>query len=204
MMRRNQPQRPQNSTMMLFVGAVAVAVIILALGFLLGMGLMRQSEKPTALPEGFAQTAIAMTLAAQPTESPLPSATFTPTYTPTPTDTPTPTPTNTKIYIAWVPSATQFITLPDGTMIPATYAPSPVATYIGRCDVTSVTCFDFRLPSQAQFFYDSCRAQLCTDEDTYESCDPWGLDASDGSLDSEHWVCGFNDSLAPAGYPPVR
>ena len=207
MMRRNKPARQINNTVILIIGVVAVAVIILALGFLLGMGLTRQAEKPTDLPPGFAQTAIAMTLAAQPTDtlSPTPAYSNTPSPTPTPTETPSPTPTATRAYVAWVPSPIQYITLPDGTMIPAEYAITPAATKIAvicSCDVSSMTCWDFRLPQEAQICYDSCRAQLC--EKNYESCDPWGLDASDGESNPDHWVCGFNDSAAPPGYPPPR
>ncbi len=210
MMRRNVPAQPQpNTTMIIIIGAVAVAVIVLALGFLLGMGLTRQSDKPTALPAGYAQTAIALTLAAQPTDTQTatPAYTDTPSPTPTPTYTPTPTPTATRVYVAWVPSATEYVTLPNGTRIPAEYAITPVATnftVVCNCQVTSADCWDFRLPREAQMCYDSCRAQLCTDEDTYETCDPWGLDASDGSTNGEHWVCGFNDSAAPGGYPSKK
>ncbi len=196
MYRKRQPVQ-QNSIYLWVIGAVAIGVILVVLGVMIGVSMANSgAEQPTALPEGFAQTAIVLTIAAHPTNTQPPTALPTPTAldtnTPLPTLSPLPPATATSAPIA-VAQATQYITLPSGTKISSSVAITPIGV-TSDCECSEsmgYKCSDFRTANEAQRCYDWCRAQTCTDLD---SCDPWGLDASDGSLDSEHWVCGYGDS----------
>jgi hypothetical protein len=199
-MLRNPKPAQNNYTYLWIIGAVAVGVILVVVGVLIGLAIQSsQSSKPTALPEGYAQTAIVLTQAAYPTDTPVPTAIFTNTPNATNTLLPTLTPlvqvTQTAPRVAAIVAPTSDTMYIGGTEVSSAYFITPVSVVRGgkgcACEADAkVTCADFRLPVQAQNCYDICRAILCVDEATYETCDPWGLDASDGSLDSEHYVCG--------------
>ena len=195
-MKFKQPIPAQNTTpVYLIVGIAAVVIIVLFIGVFIGLSLSPKTAPPpssTPLPQGFAETSIALTIASFPTDTPLPTNTPPPSPSPLPpTNTPQPTLTSTRVYIPIAVAPTnEFITLPDGTKVPANMFVNitPVSDIVSGscgCNNPNISCVDFRNPRVAQECYDLCRATTC---ETNE-CDPWGLDASDGKRD--WWVCDF-------------
>ncbi|MEI7990478.1 MAG: hypothetical protein WCI88_15700 [Chloroflexota bacterium] len=197
MMKFKQPVLKQNTIpVYLIVGIAAVVIIVLFIGVFIGLSLSPKaapSPSSTPLPQGFAETSIVLTIASFPTDTPLPTNTPPPPPSPLPpTNTPQPTLTSTRVYIPIAVAPTdEFITLPDGTKVPASMFVDITPISSGgiskgcACTDENVTCNDFRSPRDAQNCYDLCRATTC---ETNE-CDPWGMDVADGKRD--WWVCDY-------------
>ena len=193
-------QKPEQRKLVIWIAVGSIALIILFIILLVSLVKCAPTVQATAIPQDFAETAIALTLAVYPTDTPLPTNTPTntplPTSTSLPTNTPTLIPTATRIYI--VPIQPTECTLdPQGTCVPGGAIITPVAIK-GQCDCEggNYTCKSFGTLVEAQTCYDWCRAQVCNYcvgllEEC--DCDPWGLDASDGSINPEGLVCGNDD-----------
>jgi|GEM_PF-2266834 hypothetical protein len=195
---RSQKTNQKNIAVVIAIGSISLIVFVVVIYLIISAIGSAFSAAKTPLPAGFAETAIAETLAAFPTDTPLPTSTPTntplPTSTPLPTNTPTLIPTPTRIYIP-ASQPTECTKDPEGKCISAAALITPVSVK-GECDceATNITCKSFRTAYEAQVCYDWCQVQTCSSctKNIHEcGCDPWGLDAADGEVDL--FVCGYGD-----------